>query len=362
MTPEGERVVPWCPRCGPTTSRPGDDERCARCGAITGGVVSPLDGLASTIAAHLPPVRPQVAPGLVVTVGEVPAVQVSWPRALPTLRQIRPDVVMLHTGPGAEDRPTADAVRALGARLWVQVGCNPYADGSESAAIDRARAWARGAVALGAELLSLNGEMASKVGRPGWDAPLGAEEAADEAQRLAKMIAAARAEAPRLALAWSSHDRPGRLPRIIWAASVGPDGVDYHLPQHYARPGAGPELATVRGALDRVESARTRWAEVPASVCRPELAPHGARWIPYAQAHHHEVAAACAIHDLAPLSAAWTLPEASDALGVLALRADAELRRRAGHAPGRIARWQTMRGLVADGVCGPRTLASLDLA
>jgi hypothetical protein len=51
-----------------------------------------------------------------------------------------------------------------------------------------------------------------------------------------------------------------------------------------------------------------------------------------------------------------------DSAGILALRADAELRRRVGHAPGRIARWQTLRGLVADGVCGPRTLASLDLA
>lgn len=323
---------------------------------------TPLDGLASMITAHLPAARPTVAPGLVVTVGEVPAVQVSWPRALPALRQIRPDVVMLHTGPGAEDRPTADAVRALGARLWVQVGCNPYADGSEAHALDAARRWARGAVVLGAELLSLNGEMASAAGRAGWDAPSGDAEARDEAHRLARMLAAIRAEAPGLAVAWSSHDRPGRLPRAIWAAALGPDGADYHLPQHYARPGSGPELATRAGALARVDSSRARWAELPATVCRPEFAPHGARWVPYAQAHHHEVAAACAIHDLAPLSAAWTLTEASDALGILALRADAELRRRVGHAPGRIARWQTHRGLVADSVMGPRTLASLDLA
>lgn len=327
-------------------------------------MTAPLDGLASTIVAAMPPARtrPTVAPGLVVTVGEIPAVQVSWARARATVALIRPDVVMLHTGPGAEDRPTADDVRSLGARLWVQVGCNPYADGSEAAAIDRARAWARGAVALGAELLSLNGEMASAPGRPGWDAPSGPAEAADEAQRLARMLAAIRAEAPGLAVAWSSHDMPGRLPRAVWASAVGPEGADYHIPQHYGRPGSGPELATVRGVLARIETSRAKWAAVPVSVCRAELMPHRERWVPYAQAHHHEVAAACAIHDLAPLSASWTLPEASDALGVLALRADAELRRRVGHAPGRIARWQTHRGLVADGVCGPRTLASLGVA
>jgi hypothetical protein len=111
-----------------------------------------------------------------------------------------------------------------------------------------------------------------------------------------------------------------------------------------------------------MDSSRARWAELPATVCRIDVRVHGARWIPYAQAHHHEVAAACAIHDLAPLSAAWALPTRHDAAGILALRADAELRRRVGHAPGRIARWQTLRGLAADGVLGPRTLASLDLA
>jgi murein L,D-transpeptidase YcbB/YkuD len=47
---------------------------------------------------------------------------------------------------------------------------------------------------------------------------------------------------------------------------------------------------------------------------------------------------------------------------LLALRADAELRRRVGHAPGRVERFQRQQGLVVDGSVGRRTLAALGLA
>ena len=93
-----------------------------------------------------------------------------------------------------------------------------------------------------------------------------------------------------------------------------------------------------------------------------EIARVGDTLSPQEFINHAASGGACALYDAAPLAAAWALPTRHDALGILALRADAELRRRVGHAPGRIARWQTHRGLVADGVCGPRTLASLGVA
>ena len=47
---------------------------------------------------------------------------------------------------------------------------------------------------------------------------------------------------------------------------------------------------------------------------------------------------------------------------MIALRADAIMRREAGHAPGRIARWQSAHGLTADGIVGRATLGAMGLA
>jgi len=317
--------------------------------------VSPLDGLASTIAAHLPPTRPTVAPGLVVTVYDD-----RGGAALPLLAQIRPDVALIHAAP--TDRAYADLVRAAvpGVRLWYQVPANYLAADSLAADLATVRAHVRGAVDLGAEVLSLNGEGASAEGRPGW-ATRSPEGRALLGARATELLAAAADEAAgRLALAWSSHDCPAWHP-LPWAALYGPESpVTLSLHQHYPAPKSG--TATRAACLSRLATSAAQWARLGPSMCRPELAPRGAGAVLYTQAHGLTTDGACALYDAAPLAAAWALPARHDAAGILALRADAELRRRVGHAPGRIARWQTHRGLVADGVCGAKTLASLGLA
>lgn len=320
--------------------------------------MTPLDGVASLVAAHLPPSRPSVAPGLAVTVYDRLA------DALPLLAQIRPDVVLVHATP--TDRAYAAQLRATvpGVRLWYQVPANYLAAGDLAADVETVRGYVRGAIALGAEVLSLNGEGASAPGRPGWAVrePSGRAAAlAALAERATTLLAAAADEsAGRLALAWSSHDCPLWHP-LPWGALYGPASpVSVSLHQHYPADGDAP--ASRAACLSRLATSSAQWSRLGPSACRPELAPGGASAVLYTQAHGLSVEGACALYDRSALAAAWALPTRHDPAGILALRADAELRRRVGHAPGRVARWQTLRGLTADGVVGARTLASLGIA
>lgn len=307
-----------------------------------------------------------VAPGLIVTVGDSEPVQRDLAAALPLLRAIRPDGVMLHTNPGVEDVPTVGAIRSAlpGVRLWIQAPANVLAGLSEAKAIDRVRGWVRAAVDLGAEVFSLNGEGASRPGAVGWK-PGQPLDAAALAARAKALLAAANDEARgRLSLAWSSHDRilSHALP---WAAIFGAGSpVSLTLPQVYANPETGAD-AGLGGARARYEgTAAQHTLAVTRGLIRADFGPTGAGFVLYAQSHHHRVAASCYLHDRAALSASWTIRRDGalcDANGLLALRADAEMRRRVGHAPGRIARFQASAGLDADGVVGEKTLSALGL-
>lgn len=307
-----------------------------------------------------------VAPGLIITLGETAPVERVADRHIATLRAIRPDVVMLHTYPGPEDAPTIAKVRAAvpGVRVWIQAPANALAGGTEANAVARAAGWARAAAALGVEALVLNGEMSSggDPPRPGWDAKTGAEATA-KGKRLAEIFAAMAAVPGCPVLGWSSHDRIERLSRSVWRAALGPGSpVRLHLPQTYSAPLGRAGIAKRSSTRARIAAhAKSFAVGVPVDV-RADLVQGGAGWVPYGQMHHHETAATCALLDAAPLAALWTLSEdteSADAAGILAARADAELRRRVGHEPGRVARYQASAGLVADGVAGPRTLAAL---
>ena len=305
-----------------------------------------------------------IAPGLFVTVGDCAPVQRDLAAALTILAQVRPDGVILHTYPGPEDRAAVEMIRREhpAIRLWAQPPANELAGLSEARAVERVRGWVRAAVDLGAELLSFNGEGASRSGASGWkpNQPLGVL----QVQRRAEVVLeAARDEAGgRLALGWSSHDRVGSH-ALPWRAIYGAASpVAVSLPQVYADPGDGSR-ASVAGARARLEGTARQWsAMVSARAIRADVAPGGAGWCLYAQSHHHAPEALAWLLDQSALAATWTIRADGalcDAAGLLALRVDAELRRRVGHAPGRIARWQRQAELTPDGVAGAATRASL---
>lgn len=289
------------------------------------------------------PLRPIPAPGLVVTAWGSGGIGRALDEALPVLVAIRPDVVQIHTQPDASDAAAVSRIarEMPDARVWIGAPADTLAR-TPATAPKRAAEWARIAAQLGAEVLILNGEAAWKGAAPS----------------LARdVIAAMRSAAPALVLGWTSFDHP-RWHRLPWGAILGAGGVDLHLPQVYAAPEDG--VATRASALARWESAARQWDALGDVLPAHRLG--GERCVPYVQAHHVSVSGTCALLDRAPLASAWALPTRSDDAGVLALRADATMRREAGHAPGRIARWQAAHGLVADGILGPHSLAAMGLA
>lgn len=287
--------------------------------------------------------RPIPAPGLVVTAWGSGGIGRALDEALPALVSIRPDAVQIHTQPDASDAAAvARIARDLpDARVWIGAPADTLAR-TPATAPKRAAEWACMASQLGAEVLILNGEAAWKGAAPS----------------LARdVIAAMREASPALILGWTSFDHP-RWHRLPWGAILGAGGVDLHLPQVYAAPEDG--VATRDGALARWESAARQWDALGDVLPAHRLG--GERCVPYVQAHHVSVSGTCALLDRAPLASTWALPARSDEAGVIALRADAIMRREAGHAPGRIARWQSAHGLTADGIVGRATLGAMGLA
>ena len=294
-----------------------------------------------------------IDPGLAVTVYG------SLTPSADRLRAINPAIVIRHQ---PASQPDVDALRAIlpTARLWVQVAANFLAAPTlpADAACDRVRALVRGAVAVGAEVFSLNGEEVSHPGGEGWNARDGLPMASlrDRCQRI--LDAAHEEAAGRLVLGWSSHDCP-EWHHLPWGAIFGPDSpVALNLAQVYPdRPGA---VVGHQEALHRHATMAGQWAQlVAAGAVRADLAPGGAGWVEYVQGAGLAVDGACALFNTSPLAAIWTAPGELDDLGVTAARADQQLRASVGHAAGRVERWQTAHGMVVDGIVGPRTLAAL---
>lgn len=300
------------------------------------------------------------APGLLLTVGEVRDVREALPFALPIVRRIRPHIVMPHMIPDRRVPQVATELRAAtgDARVWVQTPANLLISDTDDQVVDRVRAWVANCRAAGAEVLVFNGEGASAPGRRGWKRGQPLDDAA-LARRAQLVLDVARdASEGELALGWSSHDRlaaHGRdgLPVGTWFGPSSPCVVN--LSQEYTF--TQPRFATLTEARSRHEgTARDHAGLVARGVVRRELASGGAGYVVVGQAHHHRTEAAAYYYDQAALAGAWTIEEGScDEQGILALCADAELRRRVGHAPGRINRWRAECGL------GPGTLDAVML-
>jgi hypothetical protein len=139
--------------------------------------------------------------------------------------------------------------------------------------------------------------------------------------------------------------------------------VDLHAPQVYA---VDPSDAAPETHIDARARLRAHTADaqrlVAAGDCRTDLAPGGAGWTPYGQVHGMTTAGAAIVLDAADTVRAWALPTRCDEAGLRALEVVLTARRDCGRSAGAIARWQAARGLTADGVAGPLTLAAMGLA
>lgn len=270
------------------------------------------------------------------------------------------DVVTLHTRADPFDVASAALVRQINAeaRVWLAIPGNylvrmDLARGRE-ATVAEARRCARIALACGAELFEINGEGASDGARPGdWtSAPGDSHEARRLGSLAVEVLEAARAElGDRCALGWTSHDMPGfRLP---WAEIL--SRVDLHSPQHY--PAQAGRTVSQRELEARIAKSEGRWeAFAERSDIPVEAIPYGARWSPYLQGWGHQLGALVWGLCEAPVARLWACPGSWSAEAVEALTLARRLRAEAGPS---VERWQSAHGLVADGVVGPATLASL---
>lgn len=294
---------------------------------------------------------PPLAPGLILTLSNQRPVQEVLPYALPIVQEIRPQIVMPHMWPDERCTQVADACRAALARLrvWIQTPANTLADDKPAELDKKVRFWVRNAITAGAEVLVFNGEGASAPGRPGWkrNQPLGETQLTERAT-LVLATAADEARGSPLVLAWSSHDRLASHGRagLPVGAIFGPGSpVRFNLNQEYTF--VQPRYATFAEARTRHEgTAKDTLSLVQQGVIRRDLASGGSGYAVIAQAHHHEPDALAYYLDSAAFSGAWTIEHGSyDEKGVLALAADARLRERCGHAPGRLGRFRDEMGL-----------------
>ena len=270
------------------------------------------------------------------------------------------DLVCLHTSADSTDVTSAALVRSIGcARVWLAIPANYLSrldlDRGRVAAIAEVTRVAKVARDANAELLELNGEGASDGAKVGdWtSAPRDATEAARLESLARELIGAIRAVYPG-AVGWTSHDgtRSFKIPRSHLAL------VDLHSPQHYpAQPGV---VVDQRALEHRVAWSEGQWDALAASGgCPADVAPYGGAWAAYGQAHGHSVAALVWGLVQAPTARLWACPSSWSPEAVTALTYARRMRAAVGTGHDAVARWQSARGITADGVIGPRTLASL---
>lgn len=271
-------------------------------------------------------------------------------------------IVTLHTAADDSDTRAAALVRQINpsARVWLGLPANylsrlDLSRGREAVAVEVQRV-ARVALAMGAELVEINGEGASDGTVAGdWtSAPTDDREARRLGSLAVVILETLRAElGARAAIGWTSHDMPGfRLP---WAEIL--SRVDLHSPQHY--PAQAGRMVAQRELERRIAASSGRWealadrSEVPA-----DAVPYGTRWSPYLQGWGHTVGALVWGLCEAPVVRLWACPGSWSPEALTALQLAGQIRAAVGTS---VEAWQRAHGLKPDGVVGPATLASLGL-
>lgn len=330
-------------------------------------MTTPLDGLEAQVQRALAARGRVLAPGVGATLyGTLPR---DIERAAKAELLEVCDHITLHTLADPTDVQSAARVRALGcARVWLALPANylsrmDLAKG-RAAVLAEVERIAQIAVAMGVEVVELNGEGASggKVVGDWTSAPGDAREGQRLADLARDILIALRDALTRLGgrhilIAWTSHDMPGfRLP---WGPIL--SRIDLHAPQHY--PAQAGRTVAQRELEARVSRSRGRWealadrGEIPGAAV-----PYGAAWAPYYQGHGHTVGALVWGLCEAPVARLWAFPGSWDTAAVEALRLARRLRAEVGHGPDAVERWQAAHDLSADGIVGARTLAALGAA
>lgn len=317
-----------------------------------------------------------LAPGLAVAIyGGKPFAQTA-PLARPDLDALSQDaapgdlIVMAHTDPDPTDlSPLRELLRA-GFRTWLGVPSNQLAAlalarGVEAAA-ERAARWARWAVEQGCECLMFNGERGRDRSKD-WVADPNVPGDVELVRALSRAVPeAARKAAPRLALAFTSHDMPQWF-ALAWDVLLGEDSeVDLHAPQHYPADGSNDHPETFLDADRRVRASQARWlALVTKGKVAPVYAPSGSGYVPYGQLWGLTPAGVARTLDASDGACAWALPRLpvgrADDAGLLGLRALLRARRAEGRRAGAIGRVQLAHGLPLDHAAGTATRAVLGL-
>ncbi len=289
-----------------------------------------------------------VLAGPVITLWSAAGARAALDGARDLLARASPPTVMVHHWPTLPAQAAVAREIARDHHLWIGAGIDAVALAvtagrwSVSRAVSELVRLARAGVDAGATHLVLD--------------PEGRWEVRDAAlhQRLCDTataaLAAIRAACPGLVLGHTSYDQPTLHAHYPWAAWLGPGGVDVALPQVYAA-GGGPGSLTHRLAAHHAS-----WQRATAlGWIRP-----GLPVVPYLQAHGVPAGETVVVGQAG--CALWASPARIDAEGERALRALCALTADGCVVPGAVARYQAAHGLVADGVCGPRTFAALGIA
>ncbi|RTL17174.1 MAG: peptidoglycan-binding protein [Rhodocyclaceae bacterium] len=270
------------------------------------------------------------------------------------LLRVRPDVVQLHDSPDGlrRDAPgiAAEVRRMLpSARVWLGVACDSparrYAEGAwllERAA-DALLVAADTATAVHADTIVWNAEA-------GWKR---LDPTRPDCGPLARMVVTrCHAANPELVQGHTAYDQPGLHGVYPWAGWLGDGTVKLALPQVYCAPDDG--LAS-KGAQERRYAAHSAsWA-----TARRKGWIATETVVPYLQAHGIPAGQLVTLAGRLGAACFWAAPSRMDAEGERALRALATLRDAGFTGPGAVRAYQAAKGLVADGIAGPLTMAAL---